>query len=413
MGRFKKTIDGQVKKVKHSNVTKIAHELFKYNIIRGRGLLAKAIIKAQIKSPYSTPVYAALTSMINSKFPQIGQLICKRLISSFRKAHMDDEKTKCFAEAKFLAHLINQRVLHEIIALQILLFLFENRTDDNIILAIESLKECGQKLSTVSPQELYTIYLVLKNLLQEPSLNKQTQDMIQDLFTIRRDGFETYPAIQYGLDLVDKNYQYTHILLLNNSYDSEKMLDQFQYDEEYKVNENKYKQSRKKILVNNSDNENESSSNSSDSDEKDNDNEKRQQPTNVDRTEADLLIHHHKIFLIIQASIDAEKCASKLHKMNSYGRRDDKLCEMIVDICTKQHTYEDFFGIYLKNLLLELFHFLGFTELKNRLTDPTITKLLQHHCLRDNPENTRFCIKFFTSTGLGRITDKLQAGLAR
>ncbi|CAF0976423.1 unnamed protein product [Rotaria magnacalcarata] len=475
---LRKTIKRQVKKLKNSNVQKVARELFKCNIIRGRGLLAKAIIKVQIKSPCFTPVYAALTSTVNSKFPQIGQLICKRAISSFRNAYMANKKTKCFAIAKFLAHLINQRALHEIIVLQILLLLFENRTDDNIMLAIELLKECGQKLLKVSPQELDSAFSVLDNFLHEPSLNKHTQDMIQELFTVRRDGFKTYSSIESSLDLIYTNDQYTHILLLDNSYDSEQWLNEFKYDEEYEVNEKKYKQSQKRVIKN-SDDEDECSSNSSDSDEEDIDNEEKQQLRIINGNKTDFVTYHHEIYLIIKANIDAKECANKLDEMNTYHKRNKALCEMIVDICAQQHTYEDFFGlvgehlclskegyikwftdiliqrhiyadrldnvklrniakffahllvtecvswnvfdsvilterntssssIYLKNLFLELCQFLGFTELKNRLTDPTLTKLLQYRCLRDNLKNTRFCINFFTSIGLGRITDELQ-----
>jgi pre-mRNA-splicing factor CWC22 len=78
--------------VKKSNVTKIARKLFKYNIIRCRGLLANAIIKAQIGSLSSTPVYAALRSIINSKFPQIGELIYKRVIKSCHDLYMARSK---------------------------------------------------------------------------------------------------------------------------------------------------------------------------------------------------------------------------------------------------------------------------------------------------------------------------------
>ncbi|CAF2123685.1 unnamed protein product, partial [Rotaria magnacalcarata] len=170
----------------NSNVPKIARKLFKHNITRGRSLVAKAIIDAQNESPRFTPVYAALISIINSKFPQIGQLICKRVISSLRNAYMADENEECFAMTKLLAHLINQRV--------------------------------------VIPQELVSVFAKLDNLLYEPSLNKHTQDMIQVLFTVRRDGFETYPSIQSDLDLIDTNDQYTHMLELLDLCDPEKHL---------------------------------------------------------------------------------------------------------------------------------------------------------------------------------------------
>jgi len=52
-------------------------------------------------------------------------------------------------------------------------------------LIIEFLNECGQKLLQVNPQGLDSIFSILKNLLDESSLNKTSQDMIEILFTKR------------------------------------------------------------------------------------------------------------------------------------------------------------------------------------------------------------------------------------
>jgi len=63
---LKKSIHGYINKVNTSNIGIITRELLRENIIRGRGLLARSIIQAQAASPTFTPVYAALTSIINS-----------------------------------------------------------------------------------------------------------------------------------------------------------------------------------------------------------------------------------------------------------------------------------------------------------------------------------------------------------
>ena len=52
-----------------------------------RGLLARSVLQAQGASPIFTHVYAAVVAIINSKFPQIGELILKRLILTFRKSY--------------------------------------------------------------------------------------------------------------------------------------------------------------------------------------------------------------------------------------------------------------------------------------------------------------------------------------
>ncbi|CAF4762953.1 unnamed protein product, partial [Rotaria sp. Silwood2] len=107
---LEKTINGRINKVNISNLPIIIHELFQDNIIRGRGLLARCIIQAQIASPIYTSVYAALVSVINKKFSQIGELISKRLISSFLRTYQRNDKTYCLATTKFIAHFINQNI---------------------------------------------------------------------------------------------------------------------------------------------------------------------------------------------------------------------------------------------------------------------------------------------------------------
>lgn len=57
-----------------------------------RGLLSRSILQAQSASPIFTHVYAALVAIINSKFPNIGELILKRLILNFRKGYRRNDK---------------------------------------------------------------------------------------------------------------------------------------------------------------------------------------------------------------------------------------------------------------------------------------------------------------------------------
>ena len=50
------------------------------NLVRGRGLLCRSLMKSQMASPTFTPIFAALVSVINTKFPEIGELLLHRLI---------------------------------------------------------------------------------------------------------------------------------------------------------------------------------------------------------------------------------------------------------------------------------------------------------------------------------------------
>jgi pre-mRNA-splicing factor CWC22 len=77
---LRKSINGIINKVNITNIQNVIVELLNENLLRGKGLLARAIIKAQMASPNFTHVYAALISVINTKLPEIVNLIIKRVV---------------------------------------------------------------------------------------------------------------------------------------------------------------------------------------------------------------------------------------------------------------------------------------------------------------------------------------------
>jgi pre-mRNA-splicing factor CWC22 len=90
---LKKSINGLINKVNISNVKDIIADLFKENLVRARGLLCRALIKSQSTSPNFTAVYCCLISVINTKIPEIGELLVKRLIiGTFKNKEKDTEK---------------------------------------------------------------------------------------------------------------------------------------------------------------------------------------------------------------------------------------------------------------------------------------------------------------------------------
>lgn len=56
----------------------------------------------------------------------------------------------------------------------------------------------------------------------------------------------------------------------------------------------------------------------------------------------------------------------------------------------------------------ELSEHLGIRLLNERLNDPTMQDSFESIFPKDNPKNTRFSINFFTSIGLGGITENLR-----
>ncbi len=110
---LKKSINGLINKVNTPNIAVIVRELFSENIVRGRGLLCQSVMQAQTASPTFTHVYAALASIINTKFPNVGELLLKRLILNFKRGFRRNDKTRCMASTRFIAHLVNQQVYYE------------------------------------------------------------------------------------------------------------------------------------------------------------------------------------------------------------------------------------------------------------------------------------------------------------
>ena len=148
---LRKSINGIINKVNISNIENIIVELLNENINRGKGVLAKAIIKAQMASPNFTHVYTALISVINTKLPDVADLIIRRVILQFQKAYSRNNKIVCMATTKMLAHLINQKVLSDFAGLQLLALLLENPTEDSVEIACDFMVEVGQVLSDLTP----------------------------------------------------------------------------------------------------------------------------------------------------------------------------------------------------------------------------------------------------------------------
>jgi pre-mRNA-splicing factor CWC22 len=100
---LRKSIQGLVNKVNIANIKELIPELFGENLIRGRGLFARAVMRAQASSLPFTPVFAALVAIINTKLPQVGELLLVRLVSQFRKAFKRNDKVSVIMQ-RSLSH---------------------------------------------------------------------------------------------------------------------------------------------------------------------------------------------------------------------------------------------------------------------------------------------------------------------
>lgn len=91
---LRKSITGIVNRVNIANIKQVAPELFGENLIRGRGLFCRSVMKAQASSLPFTPVFAALVAILNTKLPQVGELLVTRLLSQFRRSFKRNDKVR-------------------------------------------------------------------------------------------------------------------------------------------------------------------------------------------------------------------------------------------------------------------------------------------------------------------------------
>ena len=72
----------------------------------------------------------------------------------FKKAYLRNDKPVCLGAVKFIAHLVNQQVAHELLALEILFMILSRPSDDGVEVAAAFLTEVGAMLDELSPQGL-------------------------------------------------------------------------------------------------------------------------------------------------------------------------------------------------------------------------------------------------------------------
>eukprot|EP00897_Mesotaenium_endlicherianum_P004531 jgi/Mesen1/4105/ME000216S03356 len=441
---LRKSINGLVNKVNAMNMKNILPELFGENLVRGRGLFARACMKSQMASPTFTGVFAALVAVVNTKFPELGELLLKRIILQLRRAFKRNDKVRrpaapartpvmvhasvqpvLLAATRFVAHLVNQLVAHEILALELLTLLLEAPTDDSV--------------------EVKGLHLVLT----------------------------TYPPPQPPTPLID------YI---------------FRFDPSFLENEARYDQFKREILDLDSDDEDDGKGRGGDDEEDGDDGEEEEEEEEEsedeeeyqqrmeiqDATETNLINLRRTIYLTIMASVDFEEAGHKLLKIKLEPGQEMELNVMLLECCSQERTYLRYYGllgqrfcqmnkiyqenfdqcfmkqysmihrletnklrnvakffahllgtyalpwntlgyirlteedtssssrIFIKILFQELSEHLGLRRLNESLAEPSMQACYAGVFPRDSPKNTRFAINFFTSIGLGGLTDGLR-----
>ncbi|CAH2054384.1 unnamed protein product [Thlaspi arvense] len=482
---LRRRINGLVNKVNATNLNHVVLELLEENLIRGRGLLCRSCLKSQIASPNFSDVIAALIAVVNSRFPSIGGLLLRRLVLQIRRAYHRNDKPLLLAVVRFLAHLVNQRVAGETIALELFQMLLGEPTADTVEVAVAFVTECGATLHEVSPRAFNVIFDIFRGILHQGSLEYRSQCLIESLVTLRRSNFSGHPAIRPQLDLLDSDEQETHEISLHDEIDPETSLDVFKRDPEFHQNEMKYEKLKREILGEEYAEQQKEEEEEEEEDDDDDDDDDVEETDIQDYTETDLVDLRRTIYLTIMSSLSFEEAAHKLLQIRLEPGQEMELCVMILGCCTEERTYRSFYGhlahrlclrsksyrecfenlfvqqygtghrldtnklrsvamffahllatdalpwhalayvrlteedttsssrIFVKILFQELTEQLGIRALNEKLQDPTMEETFESIFPKDHPKNTRFSINFFTSIGLGGITEKLRQLLVK
>ncbi|KAI3444879.1 hypothetical protein Pfo_001544 [Paulownia fortunei] len=234
---MEKRIMGLVNKVNVSNIQLVADEILNQNLIAGRGMFCQAIMKSQLGFPQLSNVYAALVAIINSEFPDVGLLLVKRVVLQFNEAYECSNKKQMEDTSKFLAHLVNQTVVYELLAWDVLMLLLGNPSSDNVEVAVSFCIQCGSSMLDFAPHKLQEILKEFRRLLCKGSLEKRIQVLIVKLFAVKRSKFKKYPSIIDELDLVKFEDQVTHQVSLLHDIHPETSVDNFKPNSEFDEHE--------------------------------------------------------------------------------------------------------------------------------------------------------------------------------
>jgi pre-mRNA-splicing factor CWC22 len=338
---LKKSIQGMINKCNVANIKMIVPELFSENLVRGRGLFCRSIMKAQAASLPFTNIYACMVAIVNTKLPQVGDLLVRRLIIQFRKAFKRNDKAVAVSSSMFLSHLVNTQVVHEILIAEILLLLLNKPTDDSVEIAVGIMKECGQFLEEMNKAIANAIFDQFRSILHESDIDKRTQYMIEVLFQVRKEGYKNNPAIKEELDLVEEEDQHTHRHTLEDEIKTEDGLNIFKFDPEYEAHEAQYQKLKAEILGEEEGSDAEYTDASSDDEE----DEEEKEMEIKDQTNADLVALRRTIYLTIKSSGGFEEACHKLMRVNLPHGLEKELTSMIVECASQERTYERFYGM--------------------------------------------------------------------
>lgn len=346
-----------------NNIKSILVELFKLNLYKGKGLLARKIIQAQRyehrQRRKPSWIYASLINVLNYRIPEIGDVIINKLVIIFKQEYYYNK----YLNIELICELVNYKVLNNLIVLQVIELLMNNMSDESIKVVIRIIRIAYHSIpANIS----YLIIDRLRNLLNEGELSEYNRKGVNQLLNLRKRGFREHKGdilIEgencHEYDLQGKFCSYNQLMIDDGK--------------DYKEYELLKQEIMEELGVSNT----HSVSNGGEGEEE-NEVEELNEPTEekvVDMSQTELIQLQKTVYLTIMSSLTSDEAVHKLLKLNY----DPKiLTDIIIKSCLQEKVYSKYYGMISEILILK------FPEFKLEFETKFITRYEVIHQLELN-----------------------------
>lgn len=461
-------VESVVQRLDETNIEESMKSLIEVNVIRGEKLVVRYVLKYQNQNN-NPNLYAAFSSLLNSKLPQYGQVLAQEATVRFIHSYRERDDQKVLTMVSLLAEMFNYKIIHEIVILQVLHTLLENFEDRSLRIVIELLQISGKRLLEVIKTAHNMVFEKLREILQGGKLSPALAELLESLFDLRRTDYQGFESTR--LELPDFDV-ITHTFMIDDDIQTNaNSLGSFEYDPHFLENEKKYEEWKLHFIENLDTQHAVIQAN-------------EKPPIFVsDMTYKDNIEFKKEIYLILKSSLSSDEAAHKIFKLRIpdaakshvvdiivkssyqeatfskfYGLLSEKLCGthrswkpafehvfaenydnsdelepaqlrtigkfwghllasdyMGFEVFSRVHLNEDETNppqrVLLKFILLELVAELGINELQDRFHEGYIQPFLSELFPREDSSHMRYSINYFTAIGLGALTEQMRERL--
>ncbi|ESL09882.1 hypothetical protein TRSC58_02393 [Trypanosoma rangeli SC58] len=383
-----RSITGIINRVSGDYVELSATELFRENIIRGRGLLCRSLMRAQLADPDLSNVFSSLVSRVNKEFSIIGLLLVKRLVVQWwrLRRRLDWAALRCVS--RFLAWLYIFNVVSVDVIYQIILahLTAEKRCDDDVDQAAALFRETFRAMLQRDVAEFHAHVLTpIRDLLAMDDdalrLSARAQTLLEACLREVQEWERvkhTTSFIPPHLLLVEPSEQKCHDVDLDEvaTMNAEEQLDRFAFDVEYDAHEDAYEAARCAVLGDDwetklleqvaaaeEEEEDEAAAEEEREDARGQGRVGQEQNASVDTTKQ--LVDERErqlrkdVYMAMRSSVRADEVVHKILK-SMPAQAERTVCFMVIEGCCEESIYKRIYSMVAERLCKSNAKFQGF-----------------------------------------------------